>query len=196
MRACAACSRWRDDETPTRGVVADLCPGRATEVDCTNAENGVVCSFVLVWPIGQMTNDQVVLSVGAQVGGCLVDGLGDGVMVQAPGLEKGALRTMCFGLLQVRRTYQGVGDECCRSLFLFLSCLTAEGSVPLVWTIFKSICRAPLIWAFGCTYCCIVPPTLLLSYHGTVVLLLRVCVCVCGDMPCLTRNYNAIHVIC
>lgn len=48
-----------------------------------------------------MSNDEFILGIGAQVGGCLVDGLGDGVMVQAPGIEKGALRTMCFGLLQV-----------------------------------------------------------------------------------------------
>lgn len=49
----------------------------------------------------QMTQDKFILSIGAQVGGCLVDGLGDGVMVQAPGLEKDMLRSVCFGLLQV-----------------------------------------------------------------------------------------------
>lgn len=49
----------------------------------------------------QMTQDKFILSVGAQVGGCLVDGLGDGVMVQAPGLDMGMLRSVCFGLLQV-----------------------------------------------------------------------------------------------
>lgn len=48
-----------------------------------------------------MTQDKFILSVGAQVGGCLVDGLGDGVMVQAPGLDVGMLRSVCFGLLQV-----------------------------------------------------------------------------------------------
>ena len=50
-----------------------------------------------------MTQDKFILSVGAQVGGCLVDGLGDGVMVQAPGLEKDMLRSICFGLLQVKQ---------------------------------------------------------------------------------------------
>lgn len=49
-----------------------------------------------------MTQDMFILSVGAQVGGCLVDGLGDGVMVQAPGLGKEMLRSVCFGLLQVK----------------------------------------------------------------------------------------------
>eukprot|EP00752_Nemacystus_decipiens_P003746 g3451.t1 len=48
----------------------------------------------------EMTQDKFILNVGAQVGGCLVDGLGDGVMVQAPGLEKDMLRSVCFGLLQ------------------------------------------------------------------------------------------------
>lgn len=55
-----------------------------------------------------MTQDKFILSIGAQVGGCLVDGLGDGVMVQAPGLEKDMLRSLCFGLLQVKaRLYAG-----------------------------------------------------------------------------------------
>ncbi|CAB1112136.1 unnamed protein product [Ectocarpus sp. CCAP 1310/34] len=48
----------------------------------------------------EMSQDKFILSVGAQVGGCLVDGLGDGVMVQAPGLDVGMLRSVCFGLLQ------------------------------------------------------------------------------------------------
>lgn len=47
-----------------------------------------------------MSQDKFILSVGAHVGGCLVDGLGDGVMVQAPGVDKGGLRSICFGLLQ------------------------------------------------------------------------------------------------
>lgn len=49
----------------------------------------------------QTTNDKFILNIGAEVGGCLVDGLGDGVMVKAPGFEKGAVRSLCFGLLQV-----------------------------------------------------------------------------------------------
>lgn len=58
-------------------------------------------SLAVAIPTFQMTQDKFILSVGAQVGGCLVDGLGDGVMVQAPGLERGMLRSVCFGLLQV-----------------------------------------------------------------------------------------------
>lgn len=50
-----------------------------------------------------MTHDRLILTVGTQVGGCLVDGLGDGVMVQAPSLDKSMLRSMSFGLLQVLR---------------------------------------------------------------------------------------------
>lgn len=63
--------------------------------------NGITRAVFLVRLVGQMNNDQFILGIGAHVGGCLVDGLGDGVMVQAPGVEKDALRMMCFGLLQV-----------------------------------------------------------------------------------------------
>ncbi|CAN0498580.1 unnamed protein product, partial [Scytosiphon promiscuus] len=46
----------------------------------------------------EMSQDKFILSIGAQVGGCLVDGVGDGVMVQAAGVDKGGLRSICFGL--------------------------------------------------------------------------------------------------
>lgn len=49
----------------------------------------------------QMTNDKMILTIGAELGGCLVDGMGDGVMVVAPGQDKGTLRSLSFGLLQV-----------------------------------------------------------------------------------------------
>lgn len=55
-----------------------------------------------------MTQDKLILSVGAEVGSCLVDGLGDGVMVKAPGLETTTLRSICFGLLQVVHCVNGV----------------------------------------------------------------------------------------
>lgn len=58
-----------------------------------------------------MTQDKFILSVGAQVGGCLVDGLGDGVMVQAPGLERDMLRSVCFGLLQVKQCHACMPGE-------------------------------------------------------------------------------------
>lgn len=66
---------------------------------CTTAVH--FSSFCATVRRGQMSQDKFILSVGAQVGGCLVDGLGDGVMVQAPGLDVGMLRSVCFGLLQV-----------------------------------------------------------------------------------------------
>lgn len=54
-----------------------------------------------------MSQDKFILTIGAEVGGCLVDGLGDGVMIEAPfhGLEKGMLRSTGFGLLQVQVQY-------------------------------------------------------------------------------------------
>ena len=72
-----------------------------------------------------MSQDKFILSVGAHVGGCLVDGLGDGVMVQAPGVEKGGLRSICFGLLQV-----------CMLCTCHMSCRNTSDivvSLPLCW---------------------------------------------------------------
>ncbi|CAN0267258.1 unnamed protein product, partial [Hapterophycus canaliculatus] len=57
----------------------------------------------------EMTQDKIILSVGAEVGGCLVDGLGDGVMLQAPGLDTGMLRKVSFGLLQAMRCRRYIG---------------------------------------------------------------------------------------
>ena len=54
---------------------------------------------------GQPTKDDIVITTGSEIGGLLVDGLGDGVLVEAPQLpvtELNFLRTMSFGLLQVR----------------------------------------------------------------------------------------------
>lgn len=56
----------------------------------------------LIYSICQMSQDRFILTIGAEVGGCLVDGLGDGVIVEAPGLETEMLRSTCFGLLQVQ----------------------------------------------------------------------------------------------
>ena len=76
-------------------------------------------------PFYQMTQDKFILSVGAQVGGCLVDGLGDGVMVQAPGLERGMLRSVCFGLLQVKQSSFGE----CRANYSLLLHFVSKGSL-------------------------------------------------------------------
>jgi hypothetical protein len=59
-----------------------------------------LCSFS-----GPHSKDEIVISTGAEIGGLLVDGLGDGVLVEAPELpseELDFLRNMSFGLLQVR----------------------------------------------------------------------------------------------
>ncbi|KAG5175064.1 1-hydroxy-2-methyl-2-(E)-butenyl 4-diphosphate synthase chloroplast precursor [Tribonema minus] len=50
-----------------------------------------------------LNNDQFILTVGSEAGAALVDGLGDGVMIEAPGLDLDAVRTTSFGLLQGSR---------------------------------------------------------------------------------------------
>jgi (E)-4-hydroxy-3-methylbut-2-enyl-diphosphate synthase len=42
-----------------------------------------------------------VINTGSLVGGLLVDGLGDGVLIEAPHEDVEYLRTTSFGLLQV-----------------------------------------------------------------------------------------------
>jgi (E)-4-hydroxy-3-methylbut-2-enyl-diphosphate synthase len=44
--------------------------------------------------------DEIVIATGSRVGGLLVDGLGDGVMIEAEGADLDFLRTTSFGLLQ------------------------------------------------------------------------------------------------
>lgn len=44
--------------------------------------------------------DEIVIGTGSRVGGLLVDGLGDGVMIEAAGADLDFLRTTSFGLLQ------------------------------------------------------------------------------------------------
>ncbi|CAN0052244.1 unnamed protein product [Discosporangium mesarthrocarpum] len=51
----------------------------------------------------QMSKDKFILTIGAEIGGCLVDGLGDGVLIEADGLDIDMLRTTSFGLLQGSR---------------------------------------------------------------------------------------------
>lgn len=52
------------------------------------------------WLAG-LTRDEIVLSCGTQVGALLVDGLGDGVLVDSASEDLDFIRTMSFGLLQV-----------------------------------------------------------------------------------------------
>jgi hypothetical protein len=48
-----------------------------------------------------LCRDEVVIKTGSWVGGLLVDGLGDGAMIEAEGEDLDFLRTTSFGLLQV-----------------------------------------------------------------------------------------------
>jgi (E)-4-hydroxy-3-methylbut-2-enyl-diphosphate synthase len=45
--------------------------------------------------------DEIVIKTGSWVGGLLVDGLGDGAIIEAEGEDLDFLRTTSFGLLQV-----------------------------------------------------------------------------------------------
>lgn len=48
---------------------------------------------------------------GTEVGALLVDGLGDGLLIECPGEDVGQLRLMSFGLLQV---LAHLPEQCCR----------------------------------------------------------------------------------
>jgi (E)-4-hydroxy-3-methylbut-2-enyl-diphosphate synthase len=47
--------------------------------------------------------DEIVINTGSWVGGLLVDGLGDGALIEAPHEDLEYLRTTSFGLLQGSR---------------------------------------------------------------------------------------------
>lgn len=66
--------------------------------------------------------DEVVIASGSQAGALLVDGLGDGVLIEAPGQELSATRLVSFGLLQGSRMRNTKTDfvscpSCGRTLF-------------------------------------------------------------------------------
>jgi (E)-4-hydroxy-3-methylbut-2-enyl-diphosphate synthase len=66
--------------------------------------------------------DEMILRSGAECGALLVDGLGDGVMISAPGFDLGLLRTTSFNLLQGSRMRSVKTDfvscpSCGRTLF-------------------------------------------------------------------------------
>lgn len=48
-----------------------------------------------------LTRDEIVLTCGTEIGALLVDGLGDGVLVDCESEDLDFIRTMSFGLLQV-----------------------------------------------------------------------------------------------
>jgi (E)-4-hydroxy-3-methylbut-2-enyl-diphosphate synthase len=47
------------------------------------------------------SRDEIILTCGTEIGALMVDGLGDGVLVDCPTEDLDFLRTMSFGLLQV-----------------------------------------------------------------------------------------------
>jgi (E)-4-hydroxy-3-methylbut-2-enyl-diphosphate synthase len=66
--------------------------------------------------------DEMILRSGAEAGALLVDGLGDGIMISAPGFELDLLRTTSFNLLQGTRMRSVKTDfvscpSCGRTLF-------------------------------------------------------------------------------
>jgi len=68
------------------------------------------------------SKDDVILRCGAEAGALLVDGLGDGVMIQAPGFSLDMLRSTSFNLLQGSRMRSVKTDfvscpSCGRTLF-------------------------------------------------------------------------------
>ena len=50
------------------------------------------------------SRDEQILTSGTEIGALLVDGLGDGVLIECPGEDLETLRLMSFGLLQVCST--------------------------------------------------------------------------------------------
>ena len=68
------------------------------------------------------SKDELILRVGSEAGALLVDGLGDGAMISAPGFNLDMLRTTSFGLLQGARMRSVKTDfvscpSCGRTLF-------------------------------------------------------------------------------
>ena len=49
---------------------------------------------------GVPSTDEMVIATGTEIGGLLVDGLGDGVLIEFPQEDLSLLRVMSFGLLQ------------------------------------------------------------------------------------------------
>ena len=58
--------------------------------------------WALIWELhtAGASRDEQILTSGAEIGALLVDGLGDGVLIECPGEDLETLRLMSFGLLQ------------------------------------------------------------------------------------------------
>ena len=61
-----------------------------------------LCSFAkMVMLLTGASRDEQILTAGTEIGALLVDGLGDGVLIECPSEDLEVLRLMSFGLLQV-----------------------------------------------------------------------------------------------
>ena len=65
--------------------------------------------------------DEIVITTGTEVGALLVDGLGDGVLIECPTAELGFLRNMSFGLLQARLSDRLLLTESADARFCWVS---------------------------------------------------------------------------
>ncbi len=61
-----------------------------------------VCSSKTVFQHAGTERSQLAITAGTEVGALLVDGLGDGALIECPGEDLEFLRLMTFGMLQVR----------------------------------------------------------------------------------------------
>ena len=83
------------------------------------------------WPLASLCRypadaslDTIIMTTGTEMGALLVDGLGDGVLVECAGQDLGTLRSLSFNLLQgsrMRNTKTGQLDDrqcilCCLRL--------------------------------------------------------------------------------
>lgn len=67
------------------------------------AANEITTSVIHHFEFTEGTEEQLIIHSGSQVGAMLIDGLGDGVLLQAPRKDLNFLRTTSFGMLQASR---------------------------------------------------------------------------------------------
>lgn len=86
--------------------------------------------------------DEIVIKTGSWVGGLLVDGLGDGAMIEVEGEDLDFLRTTSFGLLQVRSGLCCIAPVlCCGGGGGALHCFGMQCAVPRSWEKGSWVCR-------------------------------------------------------
>lgn len=67
------------------------------------AAKEITTSVIHHFEFSEGTEEQLIIHSGSQVGAMLIDGLGDGVLLQAPNKSLEFLRTTSFGMLQASR---------------------------------------------------------------------------------------------